>query len=160
MPVEAPVDQLLPKAESLVKNVEKTLRRIVQDAINDCLSKFPSLKQAVEAKVVNKIFDTKRDQTIRFIRQFLEMQKMSIDVVFAEIPLPTDINTWEFLMVTNENNVSKIPCPKIPHPCMMSSTMKQMKYLAGKLYPDKVITEIEDRSATVQYFKVSLKRKN
>ncbi|XP_068700226.1 uncharacterized protein [Montipora foliosa] len=152
VPVEAPVDQLLPKAESLVNNVEKTLRRIVQNAINDCLSKFPSLKQAVEAKVVNKIFDTKRDQTIVFIRQFLEMQKMSIDVVFAEIPLPTDINTWELVMATNENNVGRV-VTKIPHPCMMSSTMKQMKHLAAKLYPDKIMKEIEDASAPGYYFK-------
>ena len=54
--MEAPVDQLLPISETLVNNVEETLRSIVQDAINESLSKFPKLKQAVEAKAVNKIF--------------------------------------------------------------------------------------------------------
>ncbi|KAJ7393238.1 hypothetical protein OS493_006207 [Desmophyllum pertusum] len=78
--VQSPVDQLFPLSQSLVENVEVTLRKIVQKSIEHSLSKFPSLKQAVEAKVVSTIFDTKRDQTIQFIRQFLAMQKKRIDV--------------------------------------------------------------------------------
>ena len=71
--VQSPVDQLIPISTRLVNNVEKTLGTIVQDAINKSLSSFPTLKQVVEAKVVSKIFDTKREQTIQFIQQFLEM---------------------------------------------------------------------------------------
>ena len=64
---KGPVDQLLPLSENLVGNVETTLRDIVQRAIEKTLSKFPTLKQAVEAKVVSKIFDKKREQTTEFI---------------------------------------------------------------------------------------------
>ncbi|XP_068700233.1 uncharacterized protein [Montipora foliosa] len=146
-PVEAPVDQLFPISERLVNDVERTLGRIVQDAINESLSKFPSLKQAVEVKVVNKIFEKKREQTIGFIRQFLEMQKMSNDVVFAPVPLPSEINTWEVVTVTNTGR------DRTHHPCMVSPTMKQMKHLAKKLYPDNIIQEIEDGSVALNHYK-------
>ena len=149
-PVEAPVDQLFPISERLVNDVERTLGRIVQDAINESLSKFPSLKQAVEVKVVNKIFEKKREQTIGFIRQFLDMQKMSNDVVFAPVPLPSEINTWEVVTVTNTGR------DRTYHPCMVSPTMKQMKHLAKKLYPDNIIQEIEDGSVALNHYKVSL----
>ena len=104
--------------------------------IERSLSKFPTLKQAVEAKVVNKIFDTKRDQTILFIRQFLEMQKKSIDLVFAPVPTPDEIDRWESLTLTTREG-SKT------HPCMMSKTMNHMKDLAEKLYPRQLVQEIE-----------------
>ena len=143
--VEAPVDQLLPISVELVNDVEKTLRNIVQDAINESLSKFPTLKQAVEAKVVNKIFDKKRDQTIEFIKQFLEMQKMSTDVVFAPVPLPNDLGVWDATLVTNPH------MQKVPHPSMISKTMNHMKHLSKKLYPDYVIRDIENTGANDNY---------
>ena len=139
------MDQLLPISEALVKNVEETLRGIVQDAIDESLSKFPTLKQAVEAKVVNKIFDTKRDQTIEFIKQFLQMQKMSTDVVFAPVPLPNDLNIWDATFVNNSTR------ERVSHPSMISKTMNHMKYLSSKLYPDDVITDIENTEATSNY---------
>ena len=143
--VEAPVDQLLPISETLVKNVEETLRGIVQDAINESLFKFPTLKQAVEAKVVNKIFDTKRDQTIEFIKQFLQMQKMSTDIVFAPVPLPNELGVWDATLVTNSNR------ERVSHPSMISKTMNHMKHLSSKLYPDDVITDIESTGAIGNY---------
>ena len=97
------MDQLLPISEALVNKVEKTLCDIVQDATNKSLSKFPALKKAVKAKVVNKIFDTKRDQTIEFIKQYLEMQKMSTDTVLAPIPLPNELGMWDATLVNNSN---------------------------------------------------------
>ncbi|XP_074625296.1 uncharacterized protein LOC141883649 [Acropora palmata] len=143
--VEAPVDQLLPISEALVNKVEETLRGIVQDAINESLSKFPTLKQAVQAKVVNKIFDTKRDQTIEFIKQFLEMQKMSTDIVFAPVPLPNELGVWDATLVTNSNR------ERVSHPSMISKTMNHMKHLSSKLYPDDVITDIESTGAIGNY---------
>ncbi|XP_015759216.1 PREDICTED: dynamin-related protein DNM1-like isoform X1 [Acropora digitifera] len=143
--VEAPVDQLLPISEALVKKVEETLRGIVKDAINESLSKFPTLKQAVEAKVVNKIFDTKRDQTIEFIKQFLQMQKMSTDIVFAPVPLPNELGVWDATLVTNSNR------ERVSHPSMISKTMNHMKHLSSKLYPHDVITGIESTGAIGNY---------
>ena len=138
---QAPVDQLMPISEGLVNNVEKTLRKIVQDAIDLSLSKFPTLKQAVEVKVVTKIFETKRDQTIMFIQQFLEMQKKSTDVVFAPVPFPNEISTWD-AVTTHQNKT---------HPCMVSQTMSHLKYLAKKLYPEKMIDEIESQNRRGNY---------
>ena len=138
---QSPVDQLMPISEGLVNNVEKTLRKIVQDAIDLSLSKFPTLKQAVEVKVVSKIFETKRDQTILFIQQFLEMQKKSTDVVFAPVPFPNEISTWDAVL-TYQNKT---------HPCMVSQTMSHLKYLAKKLYPEKMIDEIESQNRRVNY---------
>ena len=135
--VPSPVDQLLPISEMLVQNVEKTLRDIVQTTIERSLFKFPTLKQAVEAKVVNQIFEKKRDQTIQFIRQFLEMQKKSIDVVFAAVPTPGEISHWESFSVMKDGIKYQ------NHPCMTSRTMKEMKDLAGKLYPGQLVNEIE-----------------
>lgn len=138
-PVPSPIDQLLPISEELVDNVENALRSIVQKTIDGSLSKFPSLKKAVEAKVVNRIFDTKREQTIKFIRQFLEMQKKSTDVVFAPVPTPDEIDQWKSqTLTTREGN-------KIPHPCLTSKTMNHMKDLAEKLYPQQLVNEIEGR---------------
>ena len=131
---EGPVDQLLPLSENLVSNVEKTLRDIVQRAIEQTLSKFPTLKQAVEAKVVSKIFDKKREQTTEFIRQFLEMQKKSTDIVFAPIPTPREISVWEGFPLVDRSK---------PHPCMTSKTTSHMKYLAKNLYPEKLLQEID-----------------
>ena len=131
-----------------MKNVERTLQRIVQDAIEQSLSKFPSLKQAVEAKVVSKIFDTKREQTIQFIRQFLDMQKKSIDVVFAPIPFPDELRSWEATPMSH----NKI------HPCMVSRTMSQLKLLVEKLYPEQLIEEIESRHKSGSYKVSSLQR--
>ena len=139
------MDQLLPISVALVNNVEETLRGIVQNAINESLSKFPTLKQAVEAKVVNKIFDTKRDQTIEFIKQFLEMQKMSTDVVFAPIPLPNDLGVWDATRVINSNK------ERVSHPSMISKTMYHMKHLSSKLYPSDVIRDIEGTEAIGNY---------
>lgn len=133
--MDSPVDQLLPISEKLVENVERTLRGIVQRAIENSLSIFPTLKQAVEAKVVNKIFDRKREQTIQFIQQFLEMQKKSIDLVFAPVPTPAEINLWESLPL-KDGGIKY-------HPCMTSKTMKHMKDLAQKLYPQQLVNEIE-----------------
>ena len=130
----SPVDQLLPISEALVRNVEKTLRGIFQTTIERNLSNFPIFKQVVEAKVV-KSFDIKRDQTIQFIRQFLEMQKKSIDVVFAPFPTPDEINQWESLPFKDGKF----------HPCMTSKTMNHMKDLAEKLYPWQLVDEIEGR---------------
>ena len=144
--VQSPVDKLLPLSESLVYNVEVTLREIVQKSIEHSLSKFPSLKQAVEAKVVSKIFDTKRDQTIQFIRQFLAMQKKSIDLVYAPVPTPREISLWEDFMEDGKF-----------HPCMTSKTMSHMKDLAKKLYPEPLLKEIETVTAHKTYvnYKVS-----
>ena len=103
--------------------------------IERSLSKFPTLKQAVEAKVVNKIFDTKRDQTILFIRQFLEMQKKSIDVVFASVPTPHEMSLWESYPMKEGKS----------HPSMTSKMMNHMKDLGKKLYPDQLVNEIEAR---------------
>ena len=139
--VQSPVDQLIPISTRLVNNVEKTLSTIVQDAINKSLSNFPTLKQVVEAKVVSKIFDTKREQTIQFIQQFLEMQKKSIDVVFAAIPFPDDLSYWETILALNGKT----------HPCMMSRTMSHMKYLARKLYPSELMEEVEGRNSRANY---------
>ncbi|KAJ7393249.1 hypothetical protein OS493_006218 [Desmophyllum pertusum] len=138
--VQSPVDKLLPLSESLVYNVEVTLREIVQKSIEHSLSKFPSLKQAVEAKVVSKIFDTKRDQTIQFIRQFLAMQKKSIDLVYAPVPTPREISLWEDFMEDGKF-----------HPCMTSKTMSHMKDLAKKLYPEPLLKEIETVTAHKTY---------
>ena len=138
--VQSPVDQLIPISTRLVNNVEKTLGTIVQDAINKSLSSFPTLKQVVEAKVVSKIFDTKREQ-IQFIQQFLEMQKKSIDVVFAAIPFPDDLSYWETILALNGKT----------HPCMMSKTMSHMKYLARKLYPSELMEEVEGRNSRGNY---------
>ena len=144
--IQSPVDQLIPISTSLVNNVEKTLRTIVQDAINKSLSSFPTLKQAVEAKVVSKIFDTKREQTIQFIQQFLEMQKQSTDDVFAPVPFPDELNLWE---TTPAYNI-KTRDP-VPHPCNMSRTTSHLKYLAKKLYTTELMKEIEGRNSRGSY---------
>ena len=102
------------------------------------MSKFPTLKKAVEAKVVSTIFDQKRDQTMKFIQQFLEMQKKSIDVVFAPVPTPDEIDQWTSQTLTMRDGLSKT------HPCMVSKTMNHMKELAQKLYPRPLVNEIED----------------
>ena len=128
-----------------MNKVEETLRGIVQDAINESLSKFPTLKQAVEAKVMNKIFDTKRDQTIEFIKQFLEMQKMSTDVVFAPVPLPSELVVWDATLVTNSIT------ERTRHPSMISKTMNHMKHLSSKLYPYDVIRDIETTGTNGNY---------
>ena len=87
-------------------------------------------------KVVNTIFDTKREQTIKFIRQFLEMQKKSTDEVFAPVPTPNEIDQWKSLTLTTREG-SKI------HPCLTSKTMNKMKDLAEKLFPQQLVNEIE-----------------
>lgn len=134
--VPSPIDQLLPISEKLVENVENALRSIVQKTIDGSLSKFPTVKKAVEMKVVNTIFDTKREQTIKFIRQFLEMQKKSTDEVFAPVPTPNEIDQWKSLTLTTREG-SKI------HPCLTSKTMNKMKDLAEKLFPQQLVNEIE-----------------
>ena len=139
--VQSPVDQLIPISEALVNNVEQTLRAIVQDAIEKSLSNFPTLKQAVEAKVVSKIFDRKREQTIQFIQQFLAMQKKSTDLVFVAVPFPAELSAWE---TTPANNGKT-------HPCMTSGTMSHLKDLAKKLYPGALMEEIECRSSRGNY---------
>ena len=128
-----------------MNNVEETLRGIVQDAINESLSKFPKLKQAVEAKAVNKIFETKRDQTIEFIKQFLAMQRMSTDDVLAPVPLPDDLRIWEATYVTNRNR------EVVDHPSMTSKTMSHMKYLSKKLYPADVTGDIKGTGDSGNY---------
>ena len=130
------MDQLLPISVALVNNVEETLREIVQDAINKGLSKFPTLKQVVKAKVVNKIFDTKRAQTIEFIKQFLEMQKTSTDVVLPPIPLPNELHIWDATFVNNSNR------ERVRHPSMISKTMNHVKHLSWKMYPDDITRDI------------------
>ena len=110
--------------------------------IERSLSKFPTLKQAVEAKVVNKIFDTKRDQTIQFIQQFLEMQKKSIDVVFAPVPTPHEISLWESCL-TREGKF---------HPSMTSKMMSHMKDLGKKLYPDQLVSEMNEARSKIHPF--------
>ena len=144
--VQSPVDQLIPITEGLVNNVEKTLRAIVQEAINESLSSFPTLKQAVELKVVSKIFDTKREETIKFIRQFLAMQKKSIDVVFAAVPFPVELNAWKTTPGYNSKTREAFT-----HPCNMSPTTSQLKYLAEKLYPKELMDEIEGRNSLGSY---------
>ena len=153
--VQSPIDQLLPISETLVQNVEQTLRKIVQKTIERTLSKFPTLKQAVETKVVNTIFEKKRDQTIGFIQQFLEMQKKSIDVVFAPVPMPYEIDQWKELKLTTRDG------NKMTHPCMVSKTMNHLKDLAAKLYPQQLVNEIEGHGnsstyTTLVYSKVSI----
>jgi len=153
--VPSPIDQLFPISKELVDDVETTLRKIVQMTIERCLSKFSTLKKAVEAKVVNKIFDKKRDQTMVFIRQFLEMQKKSNDVVFAPVPTPDEIGQWKSQKLTTRDGLSKT------HPCMISKTMNHMAHLAEKLYPQQLVNEIEGHgnssahTASVNY-KVSI----
>ena len=154
--LSSPVDQLLHISQMLVTNVEKTLRAIVQEAIKNSLSKFPTLKQAVETKVVNKIFNMKREQTIQFIQQFLEMQKKSIDVVFTPVPTPAEINHWESVRLKDGGKHHD-------HPCMTSETMIHMKDLAQKLYPPQLVNEIEghgNSSAHTSFLnsKVSIQR--
>ena len=144
--IQSPVDQIIPISTHLVNNVEKTLRTIVQDAINKSLSSFPTLKQAVEAKVVSKIFDTKREQTIQFIQQFLEMQKKSIDDVFAAIPFPDELNSWETTPAYNSRTRDTVT-----HPCNMSRTTSHLKHLAKKLYPPELMEEIEGRNSRGSY---------
>ena len=136
---------MLPLSEKLVSNVEATLRDVVQKAIEETLSKFPTLKEGVEVKVVSKIFEKKRKQTMKCIRQFLEMQKKSTDIVFAPIPTPTEINTWEGVPLKDPSKL---------HPCMMSKTTSHMKYLAKNLYPDKLLNEIEGSSPSIYMYKV------
>lgn len=137
--IKSPVDQLLPIAKTLVQQVENTLRNIVQMTIERSLSTFPTLKQAVEAKVVYKIFETKRDQTILFIQQFLEMQKKNIDVVFAPVPTPQEMSFWESCLMKDNKF----------HPSMTSKLMSHMKDLGKKLYPDQLVSERnETRSKT------------
>ena len=140
--LQSPVGQLIPISEALVNNVEETLRAIVQGAIDKSLSNFPTLKQAVEAKVVSKIFDTKREQTFQFIQQFLEMQKKSIDVVFAAVPFPDELSAWEATPITPSGKT---------HPSMTSKTMSHLKYLAKKLYPTQLMEEIEGRNSRGNY---------
>ncbi|XP_073248801.1 uncharacterized protein [Porites lutea] len=142
--VQSPVDQLIPISEALVNNVEQTLRAIVQDAIEKSLSNFPTLKQAVEAKVVSKIFDRKREQTIQFIQQFLAMQKKSTDLVFAAVPFPAELSAWETTPAHNNKT----------HPCMTSGTMSHLKDLAKKLYPSALMEEIECRNSRGNYKEV------
>lgn len=145
--IKSPVDQLLPMAKTLVREVEDILRNIVQMAIERTLSTFPTLKQAVEAKVVYKIFETKRDQTILFIQQFLEMQKKNIDMVFAPVPTPQEMSVWESCL-TKDNKV---------HPSMTSELMIDMKDLGKKLYPHRLVSEInETRSKTSFNYKVRM----
>ncbi|CAH3038800.1 unnamed protein product [Porites lobata] len=131
--VKSPVDQLIPITENLVKNVEKTLREIVQGAINENFSKFPTALKVVETNVVNKIFKTKRKQTTTFIQQFIEMQKKSIDRVFGPVPFPDELKTWDSTLLQNRK----------PHPCMESPMMFHLKSLAEKLYPEGMIKDIE-----------------
>ena len=133
----SPVDQLLPISMDLVDRVEKTLLSIVQKTIERSLFKFPSLKKAVETKVVSTIFEKKKDETMKFIRQFLEMQKKSIDVVFAPVPTPDEIDQWTSQTLKMKDGSSKT------HPCMVSKTMNHMKDLAEKLYPRLLVNEIE-----------------
>ena len=147
--VKSPVDQLIPITENLVKNVEKTLREIVQGAINENFSKFPTALKVVETNVVNKIFKTKRKQTTAFIQQFIEMQKKSIDRVFAPVPFPDELKTWDSTFLQNRK----------PHPCMESPMMFHLKSLAVKLYPEGVIKDIE-RGNNQGSFKVSSKSKD
>lgn len=149
--VQSPVDQLIPISTSLVNNVEKTLRRIVQDTINKSLSSFPTLKQAVEAKVVSKIFYTKREQTIQFIQQFLEMQKKSVDDVFAPVPFPDELNSWETTLAYNSKTRDSFP-----HPCNMSRTTIHLKDLAKKLYPTEMMEEIEGWNSRGSYKVISV----
>ena len=145
--IKSPVDQLLPIAKTLVQQVENTLRNIVQMTIERSLSTFPTLKQAVEAKVVYKIFETKRDQTILFIQQFLEMQKKNIDVVFAPVPTPQEMSFWESCLM-KDNKL---------HPSMTSKLMSHMKDLGKKLYPDQLVSERnETRSKTSFNYKVRM----
>ena len=124
-----------------MNNVEETLRGIVQDAINESLSDFPTLKQAVEAKAVNKIFETKRDQTIEFIKQFLAMQRMSTDVVLAPVPPPDDLRMWETTYGINRED----------HASLTSKTMSHMKYLSKKLYPADVTRDIKSTGDSGNY---------
>ncbi|CAH3193860.1 unnamed protein product [Porites evermanni] len=131
--VKSPVDQLIPITENLVKNVEKTLREIVQRAINENFSKFPTALKVVETNVVNKIFKTKRKQTTTFIQHFIEMQKKSIDRVFAPVPFPDELKIWDSTLLQNRK----------PHPCMESPMMFHLKSLAEKLYPEGMIKDIE-----------------
>ncbi|XP_073240215.1 interferon-induced GTP-binding protein Mx1-like [Porites lutea] len=131
--VKSPVDQLIPITENLVKNVEKTLREIVQGAINENFSKFPTALKVVETNVVNKIFKTKRKQTTEFIQHFIEMQKKSIDRVFAPVPFPDELKIWDSTLLQNRK----------PHPCMESPMMFHLKCLAAKLYPEGMIKAIE-----------------
>ena len=124
-----------------MNNVEETLRGIVQDAINESLSDFPTLKQAVEAKAVNKIFETKRDQTMEFIKQFLAMQRMSTDVVLAPVPPPDDLRMWETTYGINRED----------HASLTSKTMSHMKYLSKKLYPADVTRDIKSTGDSGNY---------
>jgi len=67
------------------------------------------------------------------------MQKKSIDVVFAPVPTPHEMSLWESCL-TRDNKF---------HPSMMSKMMSHMKDLGKKLYPDQLVSEMnEARSKT------------
>ena len=152
--IKSPVGQLVPISEKLVDDVEKKLQEIVQGAINSTLYKFPTLKQAVETKVVNRIFDRKRDETLGFLHQFHEMQKRSIDVIFAPVPLPQDLASWEAAKLSRPAPTFHSESPKtefIAHPSMTSKMMSHMKHLSRKLYPDPLVTEIQNYTGLVHY---------
>ena len=86
---------------------------------------------------------------VTFIQQFIEMQKKSSDKVFAPVPFPDELKTWDSTLLQNRK----------PHPCMESPMMFHLKSLAEKLYPEGMIKAIE-RGNNQGNFKVSSKSKD
>lgn len=132
--IPSPIDQLLSISEKLVTGVDKTLQDIVYGVVDEKLIQFPKLKEIVKVRVVRKTFREKCELTKDFIRQFLEMQKQNVDEVSAPIPLPSEIRGWESFRMSNGR----------ANPCMESKTMKRLKYLAEKVYPEELISGIQN----------------
>lgn len=141
--LQSPVDELLPICQKLVKEVEAKLKEIVGGAIEDCLATFPDLKLAVKTRNILQIFETKRSETEMFIKQFVQMQKKSVDHLAVRIPLPDEITQWKSCYVSLANTRSPIATA---HPVMDSPMMSQLNHLSQRLYPKEVLEKIDKTS--------------
>ena len=139
--LQSPVDKLLPICQKLVKDVEAKLKEIVGGAIEDCLATFPDLKLAVKTRNILQIFETKRSETEVFIKQFVQMQKKSVDHLAVRIPLPDEITQWKSCYVSLANTRSPTA-----HPVMDSAMMSQLNHLSQRLYPKEVLEKIDKTS--------------
>ena len=144
--LQSPVDELLPICQKLVKDVEAKLKEIVEGAIEACLATFPSLKLAVKTRSVLQIFETKRSETEVFIKQFVQMQKKSVDHLAVKIPLPDEITQWKSCYVSLPHSK-----PATTHPVMNSPMMSQLNHLSQRLYPEEVLEKINETSLKGSY---------
>ena len=144
--LQSPVDELLPICQKLVKEVEAKLKEIVGGAIEDCLATFPDLKLAVKTRNILQIFETKRSETEMFIKQFVQMQKKSVDHLAVKIPLPDEITQWKSCYVSLPHSK-----PATTHPVMNSPMMSQLNHLSQRLYPEEVLEKINETSLKGSY---------